>query len=944
MNVHVIRAIFKRNFVSYFSNPTGYVFICVFVLLSSFAAFWPNDFFNSNLANLDQLNKYLPYILLVFIPAITMSIWADERRQGTDELLLTIPAADFDVVLGKYLAAVAIFTVSLVFSLVSNFLVLLNLGDPDLGLLVGTYFGYWIVGLAMLAVGMVASFLTGNLTVGFILGVLFNAPLAFASSLSDKFAIFKRLSITEQFHDFSRGVISFASIGYFLAITAVMLYLSIVLIGRRHWRGGRDGSTMAGHYAVRFLALAAAVVALNVFLSRHDRLRADVTSEKLNSLAPQSRELVENLDAKHPVVIEYFVSPNVPESYVQMRLNLLNTLREFQAIGGDKIKVIRHDVEPFSDEAQRAEQQFGIRPVPVEWRTRGARTRDEIFMGMALTCGLDKVVLPFLDRGIPVEYELVRSIATVSQQKRKKVGVLTTDAKLYASFDMQTMTPGRDEQIIEELKKQYDVVQVDPTNPITEKFDVLLAVQPSSLGQQQMDHFIAAVKGGQPTAIFEDPFPWISPEVPGTKAPKMPPGAGNPFMQRSPPQPKGDIAPLWKLLGVDFSGDNVVWQNHNPYPKLGIVPREWVFVDNDCGAREPFNPNNPVSAKLQQVLFLFPGSMSGLNSSPLTFTQLVSTGNRTGTIRYDQLMERNFMGQPRMNPEIPLLERPTNEQYVMAAQIRGKLKNENLPMSDKAALAPAADRATETADEAKPADKQPDEQTTDEKKPDEKKSAADKTPDKPEAVKADPEINVVLVGDIDCLYGAFFALRARGEDPDEEFAFHFDNVPFVLNALDLLAGDERFIDIRTRRPSHRTLTKVNSATESSRKQADKARDDYLKDFDTARAKAQKEFDDQMAALAKRQGVNRQQAAIDKLQAQMQGQQKLDVALQGLKDKRDKAIKASQTNLELAVRKVQDEYKLWAVLLPPIPPLIVAFIVFFNRRAGEREGVSKARLR
>ncbi len=939
MNVHVIRAIFKRNFVSYFSNPTGYVFICVFVLLSSFAAFWPNDFFNSNLANLDQLNKYLPYILLVFIPAITMSIWADERRQGTDELLLTIPAADFDVVLGKYLAAVAIFTVSLLFSLVSNFLVLLNLGDPDLGLLVGTYFGYWIVGLAMLAIGMVASFLTGNLTVGFILGVLFNAPLAFASSLSDKFAIFKRLSITEQFHDFSRGVISFASIGYFLAITAVMLYLSIVLIGRRHWRGGRDGSTMAGHYAVRFLALAAAVVSLNLFLSRHDRLRADVTSEKLNSLAPQSRELVENLDAKHPVVIEYFVSPNVPESYVQTRLNLLNTLREFQAIGGDKIKVIRHDVEPFSEEAQRAEQQFGIRSVPVEWRTRGARTRDEIFMGMALTCGLDKVVLPYLDRGIPVEYELVRSIATVSQQKRKKVGVLTTDAKLYATFDMQTMTPGRNEQIIEELQKQYDVVQIDPTNPIAEKFDVLLAVQPSSLAPQQMEHFIAAVKGGQPTAIFEDPFPWISPDVPGTKAPKMPPGAGNPFMQRSPPQPKGDIAPLWKLLGVDFGGENVVWQNHNPYPKLGIVPREWVFVDNDCGAREPFNPDNPVSAKLQQVLFLFPGSMSGLNSSPLTFTQLVSTGNRTGTIRYDQLMERNFMGQPRMNPEIPLLERPTNEQYVMAAQIRGKLKSENLPMSDEAALAPAADKATESADQAKSADKQPDEKPADEKKPD-----ADQTPDKPQAVKADPEINVVLVGDIDCLYGAFFALRARGEDPDEEFAFHFDNVPFVLNVLDLLAGDERFIDIRTRRPSHRTLTKVNSATESARKQADKARDDYLKDFDTARAKAQKEFDDQMAALAKRQGVNRQQAAIDKLQAQMQGQQKLDVALQGLKDKRDKAIKASQTNLELAVRKVQDEYKLWAVLLPPIPPLIVAFIVFFNRRAGEREGVSKARLR
>ncbi len=179
MNTNVVGAIFKRNFFSYFNSPTGYVFICVFVALSSLAAFWPNDFFNANLDNLDQLNKYLPFILLVFIPAITMSIWADERRQGTDELLLTIPATDFDVVVGKYLAAVAIYSVALVFSLVCNFLVLEFLGNPDLGLLLATYVGYWVVGLAMLSIGMVASFLTSNLTVGFVLGAAFNAPLVF---------------------------------------------------------------------------------------------------------------------------------------------------------------------------------------------------------------------------------------------------------------------------------------------------------------------------------------------------------------------------------------------------------------------------------------------------------------------------------------------------------------------------------------------------------------------------------------------------------------------------------------------------------------------------------------------------------------------------------------------------------------------------------------------
>ena len=131
------------------------------------------------LANLDQLNQWMPFILLVYIPAITMSVWSEERRQHTDELLLTLPASDTDVVIGKFFASVAIYTVALLFSMFSIYLVFMyGLGSPDTGLFVGTYVGYWFVGLAMISIGMVASFLTNNLTVGFILGMVFNAPLA----------------------------------------------------------------------------------------------------------------------------------------------------------------------------------------------------------------------------------------------------------------------------------------------------------------------------------------------------------------------------------------------------------------------------------------------------------------------------------------------------------------------------------------------------------------------------------------------------------------------------------------------------------------------------------------------------------------------------------------------------------------------------------------------
>src|SRR3954462_544139 len=242
-------AVLKRNFVGYFSNPTGYVFLCLFVVLTSWGAFFDHRFFSTNLANLDQLNRVIPWIMLIFIPTITMSLWADERRQGTDELLLTLPAADFDIVIGKYLAAAAIFTVSLLFSQICNYWLLVQVAsdpaqqivDIDTGLFFVTYLGYWLMGLSMLAIGMVASFLTPNLTVSFILGALFNAiPVItyYADVLVPTSATARQISqwsFAAQFDDFGRGVISLSSIAFFVLIVVLGIYVSMVLIGKRPW-------------------------------------------------------------------------------------------------------------------------------------------------------------------------------------------------------------------------------------------------------------------------------------------------------------------------------------------------------------------------------------------------------------------------------------------------------------------------------------------------------------------------------------------------------------------------------------------------------------------------------------------------------------------------------------------------------------------------------------
>ena len=265
MNSQAISAVFKRNLASYFGSPSGYVFICAFLLASGIAAFWSQEFFDSNLANLDQLNQFLPHILLGFIPAITMSIWADERRQGTDELLLTLPGSDFDVVLGKYFGAVAIFAISLLFSLVANFIVLSQLGNPDFGLLLSTYIGYFFVGLSMIAIGMVASFLTPNLTVAFVLGVAFNAPLALLPNTN--------WGLSASFLDFSRGTISISGIVFFVSLSVAMLYLCSILIGRRHWVGSPTGKIKIFHYAIRVIASLGIAYSLTFIFRNNDIIR-----------------------------------------------------------------------------------------------------------------------------------------------------------------------------------------------------------------------------------------------------------------------------------------------------------------------------------------------------------------------------------------------------------------------------------------------------------------------------------------------------------------------------------------------------------------------------------------------------------------------------------------------------------------------------------------------
>ncbi len=936
-------AVMKRNFIGYFSNPTGYVFLCLFVLLTSFAAFWPHEFFTTNLANFDQLNKYLPYIMLIFIPAITMSIWADEKRQGTDELLLTLPAKDFDIVIGKFFAAVLVFTVSLLFSQLSNYAVLLAMtgGSLDNLLLFSTYLGYWFMGVAMISLGMVASFLTSNLTVGFIFGAALNAPLAFFSNADVIFSNslwIQRLfdwSLLQRFEPFGRGLISSSSICYFLGIVVVGIYLSMILIGRRHWLGGRDGTSMFWHYIVRaiFLIVTAVAAVLIVQHSPLNRARLDISESSVSTLAPATVKLLNELSKddspnSKPIKIEAYVGNNVPSEYVKLKYDLVNLLREFDVLGGKRVEVSLHQgIEPFSEEAILAEKKYGIRPQKIRSQSRGALREEDMILGVAFSSGLERIVIPFMPYGMPVEYELMRSINTVSKSERKTIGVVQTDALITGatinSQGEQARIPRL--RIISELEKQYNVEVVDASSPISMwlkddddkptrlRYDVLLVVQPSQSTPIEMKHLIDAIHSGQPTAIFEDPLP--SPEnfrhVSPTFFPRL-------FARNG--REQANIQELWDAIDLEIDRQRIaqpraigpaqpqaqrefdsfiLWQPEveNPYRRnsnLNVLERLIIHERND--ARDPrFSGVHPATRGVTELYLQYCGYIQPVQKTALEFEPLVNTG-MSGRVLVTDVTSQQTESKGGS----------ANRQFTLAAHIKGGDSQISVPENDK------------------------------------------------DVKKSKQKTNVIYVADVDTLADFYVAMR---ESPIVDgVEYRYQNTSFILNIVDALANVDTFLGLRNRKIEHKTLAVVEKTYEKAMQKVFDQDQQLKMDMSTKLSEAQNQV---------REKIRPTQQEIQKLLDKKNNNQSYDslklAAKQGLleqqirdqnekyqnkqlefENERREAKRRIDLDAELEIQQIQRKFKLAAVVIPPIPPLLVGLIVFTRRRLREREGISKAR--
>jgi ABC-2 type transport system permease protein len=235
-------AVARRELAGYFATPVAIVFIVIFLVLAGALTFTIGGFFARGQADLLPFFSFVPWLLLLLVPALTMRLWAEERRLGTIELLLTLPIAQWQAVLGKFLAAWAFCAIAL--ALTFPLWITVNLlGDPDNGVVLSGYVGCLLVAGAYLALGAAVSALTRNQVVAFVLAVALCFLFAAAGSpivsefLSDKVPalaeVARALSVADRFQGFTRGVVALRDLVFFASFIAFFLFLNTVVLDHR---------------------------------------------------------------------------------------------------------------------------------------------------------------------------------------------------------------------------------------------------------------------------------------------------------------------------------------------------------------------------------------------------------------------------------------------------------------------------------------------------------------------------------------------------------------------------------------------------------------------------------------------------------------------------------------------------------------------------------------
>lgn len=228
----------QKELRAYFNSPVAYIVLSVFLLITGF--FFTSSLFLVGQASMRGLFTLLPIVFLFFVPAITMRLLAEEKRSGSIELLVTLPTRDWEIVLGKFMAAWALIAAALLLTLVYTFTVS-GIGDLDGGETVAGYIGAFLMGGAFAAIGVWASSLTRSQIVAFVIAMAVVAALYLVADLLPVFPlalapVLQFLSVSYHFDNIARGVLDTRDLIYYVSLISLMLFLANRALESRKWK------------------------------------------------------------------------------------------------------------------------------------------------------------------------------------------------------------------------------------------------------------------------------------------------------------------------------------------------------------------------------------------------------------------------------------------------------------------------------------------------------------------------------------------------------------------------------------------------------------------------------------------------------------------------------------------------------------------------------------
>ena len=491
---HVL-SVFKREFRAYFNSPVAYVFLVAFLALVGFLTFSVAGFYEIRQANLAPFFFWHPWVYLLLVPAATMGLWADERRNGTAELVLTLPLTPREILLGKFLAAWAFLATALALTFPILFTVG-YLGDPDWGTVACGYFGSLLLAGAASAIGLFASTLSRSSVVGFVIALVivfffliigFDPVIGTVSGWGVPAAVTDLMaasSLLFRFEALRRGVIDLADVGYYLAMIAVFLVAARTVTDSR--RGSAKG--------VVALALTAAIaVAAEVILAELT-LRRDFTAERLYTLSDGSREVLAQLE--DDVTFKFFASSSesgMPRQLKDYATKVGNLLKEYERAAGGRLAIETYDPAPDSD-AEEWAQRYGVEP------QQSGPFGPALYLGIVAVSGDREETLGVLSprTETTLEYDLTRLITRVAWPERPTIGVMTSLKGVFGEGGWTAFS---------ELKRDYTVREIatDATviDPAVKTLVLLHAKDLSDATLYAIDQFVL---GGGKLIACVDPL------------------------------------------------------------------------------------------------------------------------------------------------------------------------------------------------------------------------------------------------------------------------------------------------------------------------------------------------------------------------------------------------------------------------------------------------------